>query len=106
MQQFDRSSFGIGVLTTNRYQPPEHVGDTMPSKANLLQQQGEAAAAQAMAERVGHGGEWDGWRCRGCAWPRGRACELGGFNACRPAGAFMGWRGWCIREGKVEVAGT
>jgi len=42
------------VLTTNRYQPPEHVGDPMPSKA--IQQQSEAAAAQAMADRMLPGG--------------------------------------------------
>jgi regulator of nonsense transcripts 1 len=54
VQRFDRSSFGIGVLTTNRYQPPENVGDTMPSKA--IQQQSEAAAAQAMADRMAVGG--------------------------------------------------
>eukprot|EP00967_Tisochrysis_lutea_P009415 scaffold11116_cov18-Tisochrysis_lutea.AAC.2 len=48
--RFDRASFGIGVLTTNRYQPPEHVGDPMPSAA--IQQQSEAAAAQAMADRM------------------------------------------------------
>jgi len=50
LRRFDRASFGIGVLTTNRYQPPEHVGDPMPSAA--IQQQSEAAAAQAMADRM------------------------------------------------------
>ncbi|KAG2435081.1 hypothetical protein HXX76_007168 [Chlamydomonas incerta] len=30
---FDRMSFGVGALTTNRYQPPEKVGDPLPPKA-------------------------------------------------------------------------
>ena len=35
-QTFDRSSFGVGSLTTNRYQPPEHVGDPLPPREAVM----------------------------------------------------------------------
>ncbi|GIL94261.1 hypothetical protein Vretimale_509 [Volvox reticuliferus] len=36
---FDRGSFGVGALTTNRYQPPEKVGDPLPSKVTASSSQ-------------------------------------------------------------------
>ncbi|EFJ52298.1 hypothetical protein VOLCADRAFT_86581, partial [Volvox carteri f. nagariensis] len=50
---FDRGSFGVGTLTTNRYQPPEKVGDPLPSKATppsqQQQQQPQASGLQMTA---------------------------------------------------------
>lgn len=31
-QVFDRASFGVGLLSSNRYNPPENVGDEPPSR--------------------------------------------------------------------------
>jgi hypothetical protein len=44
-QVFDRGSFGVGSLTTNRYQPPEKVGDPLPSRAPPPSQQPQAGGS-------------------------------------------------------------
>ena len=31
-QTFDRAAFGVGGIITSRYQPPERVGDPLPSR--------------------------------------------------------------------------
>lgn len=49
---FDRASFGVGVLTTNRYQPPENVGDPTPAKV-ALQDSSASANAPGMAAAAG-----------------------------------------------------
>ncbi|GLC57612.1 ATP-dependent helicase NAM7 [Pleodorina starrii] len=62
---FDRGSFGIGSLTTNRYQPPDKVGDPLPSKApppppsssssSSLQQLQASSSAQQLLGMQGGG---------------------------------------------------
>lgn len=55
LQVFDRSTFGVGALTTNRYQPPERVGDPLPS-AVAAAAAATAAAATAAANGTAAGG--------------------------------------------------
>ncbi|KAJ9528293.1 hypothetical protein QJQ45_014261, partial [Haematococcus lacustris] len=56
---FDRSSFGVGALTTNRYQPPERVGDPLPSRA-AQQDAIRPIASSMLAGSFGSNGQANG----------------------------------------------
>ena len=78
-QTFDRGSFGIGALTTNRYQPTEKVGDPLPSKVQQEQQlQGGGAGSGAYSALPGSG---PGFGPRGGASGQGSAAQQQGGRA-------------------------
>jgi hypothetical protein len=84
MQTFDRSSFGVGTLTTNRYQPPERVGDTEPSKAALQQQWPAPAPSPSTTSRLPPA---NGETGRSGDTGRGRGRAAPAASAGLPAGA-------------------
>ncbi len=87
-QVFDRGSFGVGALTTNRYQPPEKVGDPLPSRQ-------PPTGAGAGGAAAGSGYDRQAPLQFAAVPPAGGAAAAAGA----PSGAPGGGRGYASRMG-------